>query len=177
LKSVGNKKETPSEASEPEPLVTQDEIDAISMGDGKTLQSVIERAVNKRLEATVTPIVQQQKEIEAAKTIESFKAVHPDFQELLDSPAGEFMISAASRGASLEQIYKTATDAKAYFQQKGDEQRKADLEAKKAGSTVGRSIAGSPDVVYAETEDQAKRLAIEMTLKGDKRHVRVKTKK
>ncbi len=58
-----------------------------------------------------------------------------------------------------------------------ENQRKATIEKKKAGTVVGKSIPGTPDVVYADDENQAKRLAIELTLKGDKRHVRVKPKK
>lgn len=157
-------------------LVTQDEIDAIALGDGKTLETVIERAVSKRLEASVGPIAMKQKELEAAETIKSFSDIHPDFQELLDSPAGEFMIDAACRGANLEQIYKTATEAKTYFMQQADTKRKADFEAKKAGSVVGKSITGKSDIVYAENEDQAKRLALELGMKGDNRQVHIKPK-
>ncbi len=84
------------------------------------------------------------------------------------------MLDAAKRGADLETIYKTASEARQYFQQQGESKRKADIEAKRAGSVVKNTVTGTPDVVYADTEDQAKRLAIEMTIKGDKRMVAVR---
>lgn len=157
-------------------LVTQDELDAIALGDGKTLEAVIERAVNKRLETSVTPIVMKQKELEAAETIKSFSDLHPDFQELLDSPAGEFMIDAARRGANLEQIYKTATEARSYFQQKAEEKRQTNLANKKAGSVVGKTTSGTSDVIYADNEDEAKRLQIQEVMNGGKRSVHIKPK-
>ncbi len=175
----------PSEA--PQPVVTQDEIDAIALGDAATLEKVIERKAKQLLESTVNPKLEaitkldqqftlKQKESEAADTIKSFSELNPDFNELLDSPVGEFMIDAARRGMDIESIYKSAKAAEDYFSQKMDAKKKADFEKKKAGTTVGKSIPGTPDIVYADDENSAKRLAIELTLKGDKRHVRIKPK-
>lgn len=173
LKAVPASK-TETESAPRESIVTQEELDAMLLGDAKTLEKVIERTVQKRLEASVSPIAMKQKELEAAETIKSFTEIHPDFSELLESPAGEFMIDAARRGASLEQIYDTAKKAEAFFNQKAEAARQATREMKKNGSVAGRTVTGTPDIVYADSEDQAKRLAIELTLKGDKRLVQVK---
>ena len=160
-----------------EAAVSQDEMDAIALGDSKTLESVLDRLVEKRFEAKVTPIEKKQKELEAHESIKSFSSAHPDFQELLDSPAGEFMVDAARRGASLEQIYQIASDARDHFTQKAEEKRQANLQAKKAGSVTGKSITGTPDVVYVENADEQRRKALELTMKGDKRQVHIRQKK
>lgn len=172
-KSGANKQPSQQQTS----LISQDEIDAIALGDGKTLESVIERAVSKRLESSVNPIVQKQKALETAEYISEFTNLHPDFKEMLDSPAGEFMIHAAKTGASLEQIYETGMKARDYYFQQFESKKKADFEAKKNGSVVSKSIPGTPDVVYVDDENAAKRTAIEMTLRGDNRLVQVKPKK
>lgn len=171
----------------PQPLVTQDEMDAIALGDTKTLEDVINRGIQKGLETNVKPQIEElqkereanvraKKERDAAEYISDFTNIHPDFKDLLESPAGEFMIEAARRGQDLESIYQSAKKAEEFFIQKEEKRRAADREAKKAGSVVGKSISGTPDVVFAENETEAKRLAISMTLKGDKRQVQIKQK-
>lgn len=182
-------KENPSAPGKQDnqPLVTQDEIDAIALGDAATLEKVIERKAKHLLETTVNPKLEafskkeqeftlKQKEIDAAETISSFAQLNPDFNELLESPVGEFMIDAARRGMGIEDIYKSAKAAEDYFSQKVEIKKKADFEKKKNGSVVGKSIPGTPDKVYADDEASAKRLAIELTLRGDKRQVAVRPK-
>lgn len=184
---ITNQKTNTGRTEPQQPLVTQEEIDAIALGDAKTLESVIERKAKQMLEANVKPqleafkkeqetLVMQRKEVEAAEVIKSFADLNPDFNELLESPVGEFMIDAARRGMGIEDIYKSAKQAESFFAQKIENQRKAELEKKKAGSVVGKSIPGTSNVVYAEDEASAKRLAIELTLKGDNRQVQVKKK-
>lgn len=169
-------------------VITQDELDAISLGDAKTLESVIERKARQMLETTVNPQLAEfkkekeqmaikQRESAATEHIDSFSKQNPDFKELLESPVGEFMIDAARRGLPIDQIYETAKEAETFFAQRSEVKRKADLQKKKDGTVVGKSIPGTPDIVYADDENSAKRLAIELTLKGDKRHVRIKPKK
>lgn len=167
-----------------EPSVTQEEAEAIMLGDAKTLQKVIQREAKHLLEAgnpnvteKLSALENRQKELDAAELIKSFTEVNPDFSELLKSPLGDFMVDAARKGMSIEQIHKSAQQIKSFFTDAADSKRKADFEKKKQGSVVGKTITGTPDVVLADNEDHAKRLAIEMTLKGDTRRVQVKTQK
>lgn len=157
--------------------LSQDELDAIALGDPKAIQKLVDKRVQEAINSTVSPIAHKQRELEAAETIKAFSQINPDFQELLDSPVGLMMLDAASRGHDLETIYKNAKEAEAYFTAKNEAARKKAIEEKKAGSTVKGNVHGSPDVVYAENEDEAKRLAIQMQLKGDKRMVAVQPKK
>ncbi len=171
-----------------EPQVTQAEAEAIMLGDANTLQKVIQRETKRALEADISPkeaainqkltaMEMKQKEIDAAEMIQSFAELHPDFWELHDNGFGDYMMMQAKNGVPLEKIYENVSGVKSKLETHIDTKRKADLEKKKAGSVVGKSIPGTPDVVYAENEAQAKKLAIELTLKGDKRHVRIKPKK
>ena len=171
-----------------EPTVTQEEAEAIMLGDAKTLQKVIQREAKHLIEAGVNPkeaviseklsaLEMRQKEIDAAEVIKSFTEVNPDFSELLKSPVGSFMVEAARKGMDIESIYKQAKEVEAHFISAADAKRKADIEKKKNGSVVGKPVAGNPDTLYAEDENHAKRLAIELSLKGDPRRVQVKDRK
>jgi hypothetical protein len=184
---IANQAPAAGRAVPQEPVVTQDEIDAISLGDAKTLEKVIDRAVQRKLESTIGPkeqemtkqlqaVTMKQKELESAEMIQAFADVNPDFWELYDSGFEDYIVTAVKSGRSLEDAYKGAKTIEAKQAERLEAQRKATFEKKKAGSVVGKSITGTPDVVYADNEDHAKRLAIELTLKGDKRHVRIKPK-
>ena len=175
--------QTPSE-----PQVTQEEAEAIMLGDAKTLQKVIQREAKHLLEASVKPqetamneklsnLENRQKEVDAAEMIKSFTEINPDFNDLLKSPVGTFMVDAARKGMDIESIYKTAKEIEGHFTNVAETKRKATLEAKKNGSVVGKTINGTPDVIYADDETHAKRLAIEGTLKGDNRRVQVRERK
>lgn len=171
-----------------QPLFTQEEVDAIALGDAKTLEAVIERKAKQLFDTNMAPTLGEveklkqdkvlaQKELEAAESIKSFTAVNPDFTELLESPVGDFMIDAAKRGMSIEDIYKSAKQAESYFTERQDSKKRADFEMKKKGSVVGRGTSSNSDTVYADDENSAKRLAIQLAIKGDKRQVQIKPKK
>lgn len=173
---------------EERPFVTQDEADAIALGDTKTLEAVIERKAKALLEANVLPkhaelqnemktLAMERQEREAAATISAFSDIHPDFQDLLKSPVGEYMVNAAKQGVDLETIYKNATGIRDHFFSAAEEKRKADLEAKKAGSVVGKSMPGTSEVVYVDTPDEQRRMALQLQMKGDKRQVHIRPKK
>ena len=170
-----------------EPQVTQEEAEAIMLGDAKTLQKVIQREAKRTLEADISPkeaainqkliaMETRQNEIDAAEMIKGFAEVNPDFWELYDTYE-DYCVTAAKTGKPLEDIYKSVKFFDEKVSQRLETKRKADIEKKKNGTVVGKSIPGTPDVLYADNENQAKRLAIELTLKGDKRHVRIKPKK
>lgn len=172
---------------QPQALMTEEEAQAIAVGDAKTLQSVIQREVQRKLEESVNPQLAEankkleaatlkQRQVESAEMISSFAEVHPDFWDLYENGLEEYIVGSIKSGRSLEDTYKAAKDIEAKMEQRAEAKRKADFEKKKAGTVAGKSIPGSPDVVYADNEDHAKRLAIELTLKGDKRHVRIKDK-
>lgn len=168
--------------------VTQEESEAIMLGDATVLQKVIQREVQRHLKADVDPktteireqlsqLTLKQKEIDAAETIKAFTDINPDFDELLKSPVGDYMVNAARNGMDLETIYKNAKAVESHFANAAEARRKSDMEKKKNGSVVGKSVTGDPAILYAENEEQAKRLAIELTLKGDKRQVQIKDRK
>ena len=170
------------------PTVTQEEIDAITLGDAKTLEKVIERKAKELLDTNIGPkenemrqqlqaLTMKQKQIENAEMIQSFAEVNTDFWGLYDSGFEDYIVNSIKSGKSLEETYKAAKNIESKLSEKFEGQRKADFEKKKAGTVAGKSIPGTPDVVYADNEDHAKRLAIELTLKGDNRHVRIKPKK
>lgn len=169
------------------PQVTQEEAEAIMLGDAKTLQKVIQREAQRTLEANLSPkeaainqklsaMEFKQREIDAAEMISGFAEINPDFWELY-STYEDYCITAARNGKSLEDIYKGVKAFEEKATQRLEAKRKTDLEKKKNGTVVGKSITGTSDIIYADNEAQAKRLAIELTLKGDKRHVRIKPKK
>ncbi len=182
------KKPTSTGTSEPQkPTITQEEIDAISLGDGKTLEAVIERKAKELLKSELGPkeaeinqkfaaMDLKERQIQSAEMIQSFAEVHPDFWELYDNGLEEYIVGAIKSGLSLEATYAKAKFIESKMEERAETKRKADFEKKKAGTVAGKSIPGSPDVVYADSEDHAKRLAIELTLKGDKRHVRIRDK-
>lgn len=170
------------------PTVTQEEIDAITLGDAKTLEKVIERKAKELLDNNIGPkenemrqqlqaLTMKQKQIENAEMIQSFAEVNTDFWGLYDSGFEDYIVNSIKSGKSLEETYKAAKNIESKLSEKFEGQRKADFEKKKAGTVAGKSIPGTPDIVYADNEDHAKRLAIELTLKGDNRHVRIKPKK
>ena len=170
------------------PTVTQEEIDAITLGDAKTLEKVIERKAKELLDSSIGPkeqemrqqlsaLTMKQKQIENAEMIQSFAEVNKDFWELYDSGFEEYIVNSVKSGKSLEDTYKGAKLIESKMSERLENKRKADFEQKKAGTVVGKSIPGTPDVVFADNEEHAKRLAIELTMKGDKRHVRIKPKK
>jgi len=184
---IANPKNTGSK--EPSaPTVTQEEIDAITLGDAKTLEKVIERKAKELLDTNIGPkenemrqqlqvLTMKQKQIENAEMIQSFAEVNTDFWGLYDSGFEDYIVNSIKSGKSLEETYKAAKNIESKLSEKFEGQRKADFEKKKAGTVAGKSIPGTPDIVYADNEDHAKRLAIELTLKGDNRHVRIKPKK
>ncbi len=184
---IGSKGNTGSQVPNA-PLVTQDEVDAIALGDAKTLEAVIERKAKQLLETTLGPKEQEinkklegftmkQKELESAEMIQAFAQVNPDFWELYDAGFEEYIVTSIRGGRSLEDTYKSVKAIEEKQMERIDNKRKADFEKKKNGTVVGKSIPGTPDVVFADDENQAKRLAIELTLKGDKRQVQIKKKK
>lgn len=174
--------------SQPQPLMTEEEAQAIAVGDAKTLESVIQREVQRKLDESINPqMAEAQKKLEAvslkerqvqsAEMISSFAQVHPDFWDLYENGLEEYIVGSIKSGRSLEDTYKAAKEIETKMEQRAEQKRKADFEKKKAGTVAGKSIPGNPDVVYADDENHAKRLAIELTLKGDKRHVRIKSNK
>lgn len=167
---------------EPSPGATQEELDAIALGDPNALQNVIDRRIKsmapdqKNIQDQMAAVTKKQRELDTAEHIREFATLHPDFMGLIESPLGEHMVSAARNGVSLDQIYKNAKDIESYVSDKTDSVKKANIKAKKAGSTVKNSISGSSDVVYAEDDNDARRLAIELSRTGDPRQVRIKKK-
>lgn len=181
-KSTGSTEQKPESAG-----MTQEESDAILMGDVNVLNKVIAREAKRVIDESVGPqaaainqkfqaIEQKERQIESAEMIQAFAEVHPDFWDLYDNGLEEYVIHSIKSGRSLEDTYAAAKVIETKLTERLEAKRKADFEKKKAGSVVGKSIPGTPDIVYADNEDQAKRLAIELTLKGDKRHVRIKPK-
>lgn len=174
--------------TQPQPLMTEEEAQAIAIGDAKTLESVIKREVQRKLDESINPqMAEAQKKLEAvslkerqvqsAEMISSFAQVHPDFWDLYENGLEEYIVGSIQSGRSLEDTYKNAKEIETKMEQRVEQKRKADFEKKKAGTVAGKSIPGTPDVVFADDENHAKRLAIELTMKGDKRHVRIKPKK
>jgi hypothetical protein len=175
--------------SEPQaPIISQEESEAIALGDANTLLKVVQREVDRTIEAKVAPkeaeiskrfqaMDLKEKRIQNAEMIQAFAEVHQDFWELFDSGFEDYIVTAIKGGKSLEEAYNTAKQAETKTFERAEAKRIADLQKKKDGSVVGKSIPGTPDVVFADDENHAKRLAIELTLKGDKRHVRIKPKK
>ncbi len=175
-------------SEEQRPTVTQEEIDAITLGDAKTLEKVIERKAKELLDTNIGPkeqemrqqlaaLTMKQKQIENAEMIQSFAEVNKDFWDLYDSGLEDYIVTSIKSGRSLEETYKAAKTIESKMIEKVENKRQNDMKMKKDGTVVGKSIPGTPDVVFADNEDHAKRLAIELTLKGDKRHVRIKPKK
>lgn len=175
-----------SQQKQNEPLFTQDEMDAISLGDANTFQKVLDRAVERKLELdpnrssleqTVRSLSERDKLIQTKEQIQSFSQEHPDFKEMVESPIGDYMIAAAKQGIGLEQIYENAKAIESYMNERVEKTRKANLEAKAKGSSVKSTVTGTTDVVWADNDNDARRLAIELQLKGDPRQVRIKPKK
>jgi len=168
--------------SEPQPLATQDELDAIALGDGKVLQNVINRAVDIKIKSDpghdqLASISEKQRIFDAKDRINEFAAITPEFKDLIESPVGDHMISAVKRGASLEQAWEQAKEVISFIETRLGGKRKANLENKINGSTVKNTVTGKADTVWVENEMEAKRMAIELTLKKDPRNVRIKPKK
>jgi hypothetical protein len=156
--------------------VTEAELDAIAAGDRSVLQQVIDRRVKAAIEPvqkTATEAATKQKELETAEMIKAFADVHTDFWNLFEAYE-PYMVDALKSGRSLETVHSSFKELETKADARADARYKAAIEAKKAGSTVGSTPPGTPDVVYAENENEAKRLAIQMTLKGDKRQVAIK---
>lgn len=182
--SFANEKSLSTNAAPAQPMASQDELDAIMAGDGKTLSSVIERAVEAKLavkeqeyNAKLEPIATNQKRLETAEMIKSFADIHPDFWELYDSGYENYLLSAVREGKGLDGAYQEIKQIEAKTEARLEAKRKKMIEEKKNGTVVSSTVTGTPDVVYAENEDQAKRLAIQLTLKGDPRTVAIRSRK
>lgn len=172
----------PTQTKESQPLVTQDELDAIALGDGKVLESVINRAVDIKMKSDpnreqVASISQKQSVLDARDRINEFAAITPEFKELIESPIGDHIIAAVQRGNSLEKAWEQAKEAMSFMEARSESKRKTNLENKINGSTVKNTVTGKSDTVWVENETEAKRMAIELTLKKDPRKVGIKPKK
>ncbi len=170
------------------PIMSQEEADAIAVGDTATLAKVIRREAQRNVEEYVGPkeaalqaklqaVDMKQRQIESAEMIQSFAEVNPDFWDLYETGFEDYIVNSIKSGKSLEDTYKGAKLIESKTAERLETNRKTDLQKKKDGSVVGKSIPGTPDIVFADNEEHAKRLAIELTMKGDKRHVRIKPKK
>lgn len=172
----------PPQTKESQPLVTQDELDAIALGDGKVLENVINRAVDIKMKSDpnreqVASISQKQGVLDARDRINEFAEITPEFKEVIESPIGDHIIAAVQRGASLEKAWEQAKEAMSFMETRSDNKRKVNLENKINGSTVKNTVTGKSDTVWVENETEAKRMAIELTLKKDPRNVKIKPKK
>ncbi len=179
-----NEKPQTTIAAPNQPLATQDELDAIMAGDGSTLASVIQRAVDSKLaikeqeyNAKLEPIATNQKRLETAEMIKSFADIHPDFWELYDNGYENYLLTAVREGKGLDGAYQEIKQIEAKTEARLEAKRKKMIEEKKNGTVVSSTVTGTPDVVYADDEDHAKRLAIQLTLKGDPRTVAIRTRK
>ncbi len=172
----------------PAPTVSQEEAEAIALGDVNTLAKVIKREAERVVETKVGPkeaeiqkrfeaMDLKEKQIQNAEMIQAFAETNKDFWELYDNGFEDYIVNSIKSGRSLEDTYKKAKFIESKIAEREETKRRADYEKKKSGSVVGKSIPGTPDVVFADDERHAKRLAIELTLKGDKRHVQIKPKK
>lgn len=165
--------------------VTQEELDAIMAGDGKTLREVIRREAKRTLEndykseiERVKSVELKQKELETAEMIKSFSELHPTFNQYLEDDAYyEFMLASIQRGKSLDDVHAAIERLETRASAKAEASYKEMIEKKKAGSVVAKSTTGTPDVVYADDENHAKRLAVELALKNDPRQVHIRPKK
>jgi hypothetical protein len=167
--------------------VTQDEMDAIMLGDPNALRSVVERQAkailadkekefNAVLQSKVEPLARRQKEIDASEMVKQFSELHPDFWELYENGHGEFMLSSLRSGTSLEDAYNKVKAYEANIAARVEEKQKKIIEEKKRGSVTNGTTTGIPDVVYATDERHARRLAIELALKNDPRRVQIQGK-
>jgi hypothetical protein len=159
---------------------TQEEMDAIALGDQKTFKAVIDRQVKAALDPHTGPLKEQlnglaakQKEAETTEMIKAFAEVHTDFWPLFDQYETH-MTAALKTGMNLEDAYKAFKDIEAKADERADKRYRESIEAKKKGSVAASTTTGTPDVVYAKDENEAKRLAIQMTLKGDPRGVEIR---
>lgn len=160
-------------------IYTQDEADAIALGDLSVLDKVVRRAA----ESTVTKVLSE-KEKQAKvnsqmaqkldEDLNTFMKVNPEFKQLLDSPIGEHMIEAARKGLPLEEIYSKAQEVKSYVIQQQEEAAKAKLKHKANGSTVKSTTTGTPDIVWVENDQEARRMSLELAFKNDPRQVKIK---
>lgn len=181
-KKLSSVPEPTQTTQESKPLVTQDELDAIALGDGKVLEDVINRAVDVKMKSDpnreqVESISQKQSVLDARDRINEFAAITPEFKEVIESPIGDHIIAAVQRGASLEKAWEQAKEAMGFMEARSESKRKANLENKINGSTVKNTVTGKSDTVWVENETEAKRMAIELTLKKDPRKVGIKPKK
>jgi len=170
------------------PTLTQEEAEAIALGDTNTIMKIIQREVERGIETKVGPkeaeinkkfeaMDLKEKQIQNAEMIKAFAEVNTDFWELYDNGFEDFIINGVRSGKSLEAVYNSAKFIEGKMAERLEAKKQADFQKKKSGTVVGKSIPGTPDVVFADDENHAKKLAIELTLKGDKRHVRIKPKK
>ncbi len=184
FKAKGGAQATPNPTGREETAVeaTQEEMDAIALGDQKVLKSVLDRHMKAALDPHTGPIKEQlnalaakQKEAETAEMIKAFSEAKPDFWNIWDTYE-KHIAAAIKTGMPLEEAYDAFKEIESKADERADKRYKASIEAKKAGSVVASTTTGTPDVVYAENENEAKRLAIQMTLKGDPRTVQIKKK-
>jgi hypothetical protein len=180
FKATGAKPANPEPVTTTQEDVTDEEMDAIALGDKTVLKSVIARGIKAALDPATGALKQQvdgmaakQKEVETAEMIKAFSEAKPDFWNIWDSYEPHMKL-ALEQGMPLEKAYEAFKDIEAKADTRADERYKAQIEAKKQGSAAASTITGTPDVVYAEDENDAKRIAIQLTLKGDKRQVQIK---
>ncbi len=176
-------KALPTGSEEPSGVeVTQEEMDAIALGDQKTLKAVIDRQVKAALDPHTGPIKEQlngmaekQKQIETTEMIKAFAEAKPDFWNMWDTYEPH-MKAAIQTGMPLEQAYEAFKEIESKADERAAKRYKESIEAKKQGSVASSTTTGTPDVVYAENENDAKRLAIQLTLAKDPRQVQIRKK-
>lgn len=177
--------QSPTGFSQPQapqaPMVTQEEADAILSGDTKVLESVIARSVEAKVaekerayQAQIAPIAMKQKELETGEMVKSFAELHPDFWELYDAGYEDYLLTSIKNGAPLEVAYSNVKKMEQAALARAEEKHKKIIEEKRNGSVVGKTVTGTPDVVYAKDANEAMRLRVQMAMKGDPRQVQIK---
>lgn len=163
--------------------VSNDEMEAIMLGDANALKNVVVRQAKallaekeKEFQDKLEPLAQKQKEIDASEMVKQFSTLHPDFWELYEGGHNDFILASLRSGMPLEEAYKRVKDYEAKIEGRVEAKYKKVIEDKKKGTTNSGTTTGTPDVVFATDETHARRLAIELAIKNDPRKVQIQTK-
>lgn len=158
-------------------IISQQEWDAAMLsGDVNAVNSLITKALEKTVLPKAQELEKKLGQMDASQQIEAFSKLHPDFEELLDAGFDDYMIAEARSGKSLPEIYQKVKQVENNIANREKERQQKIIQEKKEGTVVGKTTAGTPDVVWVENEKESRRVSLELAMKSDPRSVRIKKK-
>ena len=165
------------------PVSEEDIRDAVLEADPKKLNDVLSRYVANTVNPIATQALNRIQQLEHRLTvsqhereIDAFAQQHPDFYEIPQEIMRSAFSSIGPTGTIVD-AYNKAKDIEKQLYLKATKTINKQVEEKKQAVTASPSTSVNPNVIYADNQAEANRIAYENAVLGKRVDVRVKPKK